>query len=106
MERLYTREDAMVLLGVKKSTLDKYVHEKRLKVSAYIYNEDDGRYHAYFSENAIEEFMGNDEGYNRNLEKKLLQREIEERLNRLLYLEQQEAWNEQFERDFFKGLGL
>lgn len=106
MERLYTREDAMVLLGVKKSTLDKYVSQKRLKVSAYIYNEDDGRYHAYFSDDAIEEFMGNDEGYNRYLEKKLLQLEIEERMNRLLYLEQQERWNEQFEQDFLKRLGL
>lgn len=106
MERLYTKDDVAVLLGVKKTTVDQYVFQKRLRVSAYIYDEDDGRYHCYFNDSAIEEFMGNDEGYNRYLDKKILQVEIEERLNRLLYIEQQERWNEQFERDFFKRLGL
>lgn len=106
MERLYSVEDVAVLLGVKKGTVHKYVSEGRLKVTAFIRDEDEGHYRCYFNDNTIEEFMGGDEGYNRYMQKKILEAEIEERLNRLLYLEQQERWDDQFERDFLKKMGL
>lgn len=106
MERLYILEDVAALLGVKISTVYTYISEGRLKVSK-VMGEGYNPYRRYFiSESDLDAFIANDEIYHKFIEKRMIQQEKKALMDRLLFLEQQERWDEQFERDFFKGLGL
>ena len=106
MERLYTLEEVAALLGVKMYLVYAYISEGRLKVqksSEEVYNP----YRRYFvSESDLDDFIANDEMYHKFIRKRMIQQEKEALMNRLLLLEQQERWNDQFERHIFRELGL
>ena len=104
MVKLYDLNEVAALLGVKRSTLDHYISERRLKLTTLVF--ENGRYHGYISESDLDDFMTEDLAYRRVFVKRLRERELEERMNYELLLEQQERWDEQFALDFLRRFGL
>lgn len=107
-KKLYTTEEVAILLGVTLHSIYQYISHGRLKCERLEYIDEKGyvRYRSGISEDNIDEFIANDRAYQKILEKRMLKREIEERMNRLALLEEQELWNDRFIYDFERRMGL